>query len=219
MEAMTINGGSATVSADHGDVESSVLGIGYEPEELERVEEDEDLAAAEESLGASSDDDAPLGELPGEGAVAAEPPAEPVPPPAYNADSGDVPGTAIGAGYDPSTLAHAEDLEDLSEAEAASLVLPGEQAATVQTAPIDRPTGLSGWFKREPLVAALLLANAPILGTLVTSITQDNQTLSILAGSATLVLNAAVAAARKAVTPTAYPKLTEVTPLVPSGSV
>ena len=35
-EMTTINGGPATVSADEGDVPSSVLGIGYEPEVLER---------------------------------------------------------------------------------------------------------------------------------------------------------------------------------------
>lgn len=210
-EMATINGGPATVSADEGDVPSSVLGIGYEPEVLEREEEDEELAAAEEALAAP--DESPLDDLPGEGAPVS---ADAAPEPAFSADQGDVPSTSIGVGYDPGTLAQAEDWDELSEAEAASSMLPGEAAAS-QPAVIQPPAGLSGWFKREPLMAALVLANAPLLATLVTSITQDNQTLSILAGSATLVLNAVVGAARNAVTPTANPKLAELTPLVPAG--
>ena len=208
-ETMTMDGGRArTFTADQGDVPSSVLGIGYEPEALEREEEDEELSAAENALG--SPDELALDGMPGE---AGGPPAAGTS--TYSADQGDVPSGAIGVGYDPATLASAEEWEQLSEGEAAGSSLPGEAKPAGQ--PIQPPVGVSGWFKREPLVAALVVANAPILATLVTSITQDNQTLSILAGSAAVVLNAVVAAARNAVTPTAAPKLAELTPLVPAG--
>ncbi|HEX6715344.1 MAG TPA: hypothetical protein VF066_18275 [Thermoleophilaceae bacterium] len=208
MNETIMDGGPATtVTADQGDVPSSVLGIGYEPEVLAREEEDEELSAAEEALGLS--DESALDGMPGE---APGPPAAATP--TYSADQGDVPSTAIGVGYDAATLDRAEEWEQLSEAEAAGSSLPGE--ATSPAPAIQPPAGLSGWFKREPLLAALVVANAPILATLVTSITQDNQTLSILAGSAAVVLNTVVGAARNAVTPTASPKLAELTPLVPA---
>jgi hypothetical protein len=159
----TSNGNGVVFSADRGDVPSSLIGIGYGADVLEREEEDEELSDAEQALPGNGETS-----LPGEESVAAAAPAQPTP----------------------------------------------AQPMPERVAP---PTGLSGWLKREPIVAALIVANAPILATLITSITADDQTLSILAGVAALVLNAAVGAARNAVTPVADPKTATLTPLKPAN--
>lgn len=224
-ETTTTYGGNGIVAinADQGDVPSSLLGIGYDPEVLEREEEDEELSDAEKAL--AGGDETTSEELPGEDGATAVPQVA-----SGGADQGDVSTSAIGVGYDPATLAGTEELEELADAETLSAnggayagvgdAMPEETSGAAATAPVPPeperivpPTGLTGWLKREPILAALIVANGPILATLVTSITAEDQTLSILAGVAALVLNVVVSAARNVVTPTADPKLAELTPL------
>lgn len=93
-------------------------------------------------------------------------------------------------------------------------------AANPNAAP-EPPELLTTWLQRQPVLAALVAANGPLILSFVTSLTANNvpDEIRIALGVAILVLNVAVAAARKAVTPIADPKLDAEIPLVPATTV
>lgn len=73
------------------------------------------------------------------------------------------------------------------------------------------------FFKREALLATLIVIEAPVLGGLVTSLTADAPLAVQLCLAAAAALAALLmAAARRAVTPVARPRLEPGVPLVPA---
>lgn len=93
----------------------------------------------------------------------------------------------------------------LTADEAAAAHDPNVGTGTPETAPWEEPA--VAWFKRQPIVAMLVAANAPLLTGLAASIA-DGQPwyVSALLGSGVALVNGLGAAARRAVTPTARPR-------------
>lgn len=103
---------------------------------------------------------------------------------------------------------------NLSPDEQAAAADPSIGDGTPDTAPWREPT--VSWLRRQPVLAALLAANAPLLAAFIGSLTIDNAPawVPVVLGLAVTVLNVAGALARQAVTPIADPKLGPGVPLV-----
>lgn len=97
------------------------------------------------------------------------------------------------------------DDEMLSADERAQALDPTIGTGTPETAPWEE-TAVS-WFKRQPIVAMLLVTNAPLLTGLAGSVSDGAPWwVSALLGSGVVLVNALGAAARRVVTPTARPR-------------
>lgn len=100
------------------------------------------------------------------------------------------------------------DYDDASHASAEEMAAakdPTVGAGTPDTAPWEEP--VAAWFRRQPIAAFLLIANAPLAGTLAASIGQGAPWwVSTIAGSAVATVNALALIVRRSVTPTARPR-------------
>lgn len=106
---------------------------------------------------------------------------------------------------------------NVSPEEERQIHVPSIGDGTPDTAPWREPT--VSWLRRQPVLAALIAANAPLLAAFAGSLTIDNAPawVPVVLGMAVTVLNIAGALARQAVTPVADPKLGPGVPLVIDG--
>jgi len=108
------------LTADDGDVDADVLGLGFDEDRLRLAEEEDELDAIEGDEPAEIVD---MPDLPDEAEIAA-----------VSADDGDMPDAASGLGFDPEQLQALEGDEELDALEtptgvaADDLLLPGEAA-------------------------------------------------------------------------------------------
>ena len=103
---------------------------------------------------------------------------------------------------------------NISPEEQAAALNPSVGTGTPDTAPWEDPA--VPFLKREPIIAALIAANAPLVAGLAGSLEEGAPWwVQCLLGLGLVVVNGAGAAARKAVTPTARPRLDKDTPLAP----
>lgn len=76
--------------------------------------------------------------------------------------------------------------------------------------------GIVAWLRKQPLIAMLIVLEAPIIGTLVASYVADApEEPKVLSTILAPLAGVLVFAARAAVTPVANPKANDGTPLIP----
>ena len=98
------------------------------------------------------------------------------------------------------------DESNIGPEEQAAALDPDVGSGTPDTAPWVEPA--VPFLRREPIVAALIAANAPLLTGFVGSLEEGAPWwVQVLLGLGLVALNGAGAAARSAVTPTAKPRL------------
>ena len=107
--------------------------------------------------------------------------------------------------------------EHVDSDERAAAADPSVGDGSPETAPWREPA--VSWLRRQPVIAALLAVNLPLVTGLVSALAagNTNPTVVALLGVAVVLLNAVGAVVRQAVTPTARPRLDKDTPLTPPG--
>lgn len=97
------------------------------------------------------------------------------------------------------------DGEHVSHAEMRDALDPSVGAGSPDTAPLEEVA--VSWFRRQPIVAMLVVLNGPLVTGLLGSLTEGAPWwVSALVGSLIVLVNALGVAARRVVTPVARPR-------------